>query len=95
MHPILRIQHHLADVWPSLVVQPLEKGDVKVLELCEWLHRGSELHVVADQDGFGAAFDERDKRHWFRLLRCLVDDDRAEYFVAEQAEGGSDAGSEH
>ena len=95
VHAVLRVEHHLADVGPGPVVQPLEEGDVEVLELGERLDGCSELHVVAHQDGFGAAFDEGDEGHRFGLLGRLVDDDGAEFFVAEEAEAGADAGREH
>lgn len=41
--------------------------------------------MVADEDGFAAAFDQGDEGHWFGLLGGFVDDDGVEFFLTEKA----------
>jgi hypothetical protein len=58
------------------------------------LDGGAQLDVIANQNGFLAAFDERDKGCRLCLLGGLVNNDGIEGFCSEKSNTGTNAGRE-
>lgn len=60
-----------------------------------WFGGCAKLYVVADKNGFTAAFDQGNEGHGFGLLGGFIDDDCIEFLLAEKAKACPDARGEN